>query len=113
MEIFQEVKLEIYIPPAFLDRLREALHQAGAGHIGPYDHCLSVTVVEGYWRPLEQSSPYSGTIGKVAQEKELKVEVRCQRAAIRKTLSAIRQVHPYEEPLINVIPLITSLDEEG
>ncbi|MDR3766264.1 MAG: cytochrome C biogenesis protein, partial [Butyricicoccus sp.] len=36
---------------------------------------------------------------------ELKVEVTCRRERLAQTLEAVKAVHPYEEPVINVIPL--------
>lgn len=35
----------------------------------------------------------------------LKVEVTCRIARLEETLAAVKAVHPYEEPVINVIPL--------
>lgn len=43
--------------------------------------------------------------GLSAREQELKVEVTCQTERVEATVAAIRAVHPYEEPVINVIPL--------
>lgn len=111
METFREVKIEVYIPESYIERLRDALHQAHAGKVGNYDHCLSITNVRGYWRPLEGSSPFEGRIGEIAEGAECKVEVRCERRYVSDALQAIRQVHPYEEPLINVIPLANHLFE--
>jgi hypothetical protein len=109
MEIFQEVKLEIYIPETSIKHLQEVLHQVHAGHIGNYDHCLSITNVRGYWRPLEGANPFQGHIGDITEGTECKVEVRCQRDFVSDALKAIRRIHPYEEPLINVIPLVNEL----
>ena len=36
---------------------------------------------------------------------ELKVEVTCRTGQVDKTIEAIKKIHPYEEPVINVIPL--------
>lgn len=98
-------KMEIFIPETHLSLLREALQRVDAGHIGKYDSCLSYSHVTGCWRPLECSNPYLGTLGRVSEEKELKVEVTCLRQQVEETIAAVKQVHPYEEPVINVIPL--------
>lgn len=111
METFTQVKLEIFIPPEYLPALREKLHEANAGKIGAYDHCLSVNDVRGYWRPIEGAHPYQGTVGQVSEGTEIKVEVRCAREYVRAALKAIREVHPYQEPVINVIPLMNDLFE--
>ena len=51
------------------------------------------------------SQPYLGQVGTLSTEQELKVEVTCRREQLEETLAAIKAVHPYEEPVINVIPL--------
>jgi len=109
MDVIAVVKLEIFIPEEYLDALGEALYQAGAGRIGNYDHCKSITRVEGTWRPLEQAQPFMGETGKISRAAELKVEVNCASERVAETLEAIRKVHPYEEPVINVLPLLNHL----
>ena len=41
----------------------------------------------------------------LSTEPELKVEVTCPTEQVDRTVEAIKAVHPYEEPVINVIPL--------
>jgi len=104
-------KLEIYIPVTHLEEIREALRAAGAGHIGLYDSVLSYTPVKGCWRPLPGADPYDGEIGKLQEADEYKVEVCCKAENLKETLVALKAAHPYEEPVINVLPLIaTGLD---
>ncbi len=107
---FNRVKLEIFIPDDYVPALREALAAAGAGIIGNYDHCCSVSPVRGYWRPLEGADPYDGTVGQVSEGRESKVEVNCPRDSVPQVIQAIRAVHPYEEPLINILPLLDEPD---
>lgn len=99
-------QIEIYIPEPYVERLRDALHLAQVGRIGNNDHCLSLTNVWGDWRPLEGASPFQGQI---AEGTECKVEGRCERRYVSDALKAIRQIHPYDEPLIHVIPLASHL----
>ena len=98
-------KLEIFIPEPHLEPLRQALLEVDAGHIGNYDGCLSYSRVTGCWRPLEGTTPYIGEEGEFCSEPELKVEVTCRTKRVEETLTAVKAVHPYEEPVINVIPL--------
>ena len=98
-------KLEIFIPESHLEPLRDALRAVGAGHIGRHDSCLSYSRVTSCWRPLPGAVPYLGQIGAVSSEPELKVEAVCPASRVDEALNAIRQIHPYEEPAINVIPL--------
>ena len=105
MAEFAYCKLEIFIPEAYLPALQRALQEADAGHIGKYDCCLSYSRVTGCWRPLEQAKPYLGSIGEISAEPELKVEAVCRTERADETVEAVKRVHPYEEPVINVIPL--------
>ncbi|MCR5662224.1 MAG: cytochrome C biogenesis protein [bacterium] len=100
-------KLEIFIPESHLAVLRSTLQAADAGHIGNYDSCLAFSRVTGTWRPLDGAHPYIGTGGAVSEESEIKVEVNVKGSNLKRTLQAIKSVHPYEEPLINIIPLFT------
>lgn len=102
---FSCCKLEIFIPASHLPALQQALQQADAGHIGRYDSCLSYSPVTSCWRPLAGTRPYLGQVGTLSTEQELKVEVTCRREQLEETLAAVKAVHPYEEPVINVIPL--------
>jgi hypothetical protein len=40
---------------------------------------------------------------------EAKVEVNCKRELVNEAMRVIRRVHPYEEPLVNIIPLANHL----
>ena len=105
MAEFPYCKLEIFIPETHLAALQQALMEVDAGHIGNYDCCLSYSPVTGCWRPLPGTSPYLGCEGRISSEPELKVEVTCRREKLDETLRAVKAVHLYEEPVINVIRL--------
>ncbi len=109
MQAFPQVKIEVFIPLEFIEKLRDELNGAGAGHIGNYDHCISVTTVRGYWRPLPGAHPYQGKAGEISSGTEAKVEVNCPWEKVPEALKTIRDIHPYEEPLINIIPLVNHL----
>ena len=102
---FAYCKLEIFIPESPLAPLQTALRTVDAGHIGCYDCCLSYSRVTSCWRPLEGTSPYLGREGEVCRAPELKVEAVCPAREADRVLAAVKRVHPYEEPVINVIPL--------
>ncbi len=100
------IKLEIFIPETHFPQLQKALQNVDAGHIGNYDSCLSYSAVTGTWRPLDGTHPYIGEQGEVSSEPELKVKVTIRAENLRETITAIKSVHPYEEPVINAIPLL-------
>ncbi len=102
---FEYCKLEIFVPESHLEAVRKALRETDAGHIGKYDSCLSYSPVTSCWRPLEGTNPYLGSVGEVCTAPELRVEAVCRAADAERVLAAVRRAHPYEEPVINVIPL--------
>ncbi len=111
MEHFKYCKLEIFIPETHLPQLRKALQKADAGHIGSYDSCLSWSRVTSTWRPLEGADPFIGKTGEISEEPELKVEVIVKKERLQETIEAVRAVHPYEEPVINVIALFAAAQD--
>lgn len=100
-------KLEIFIPEANFRELQKALQEVDAGHIGNYDSCLSYSKVTGTWRPLEGTHPYIGAEGEISEEPELKVEVTIRADQLDEVVNKIKSVHPYEEPVINIIPMVS------
>jgi hypothetical protein len=105
MEEITQVKIECFAPHAAMAPITRALGQAGFGTIGAYDHCFSITSVAGSWRPLPGSQPRSGEIGRISHGTEAKLEFNCPIEQAEKAVALILSVHPYEEPLLNVVPL--------
>jgi len=105
MNVSPFFKLEIFAPAEAVDEILEALARAHAGEIGNYDHCSSISQVNGTYRPLEGATPAVGEVGKLFYGSECKIEVNCREDLLMEAIQAVRDVHPYEEPVINVIPL--------
>lgn len=105
-DFFEFCKLEIFIPEFKFRELQKVLQELDAGHIGNYDSCLSFSRVTGTWRPLENTNPYKGIQGEISEEEELKVEVTCRVKNLDEIIKAIKKIHPYEEPVINAIPIL-------
>lgn len=103
---YTKVKFEIYIPIDFIEKLREGINKTGALTIGNYDNCISITEVTGYYRPLKDSKPYLGKVNSLSIEKEAKMEFRCQKDLALEVINVIKEIHPYEEPVYNIIPVI-------
>ena len=99
-------KLEIFVPDSHFEVVRQALWSVDAGHIGNYDRCLSWSRVNSCWRTLEGANPFDGATGVLSQAEEWKIEVCCRAERLQETVKAIKQAHPYEEPVINVLPLL-------
>lgn len=106
---FKNVKLEIYTPEEYIVPLRDALHEVGAGQIGEYDHVMSYTHVQGSWRPLQDAQPYNGEIGEICTGTECRMDMAVPYERLEEALSIIHQIHPYEKPVIFVVPLLHDL----
>ena len=98
-------KFEVFIPESSLEGMRKALLEVDAGHIGNYRGCLSYYPVTGVWYSDEGSNPSIGSVGEWSQEPELKLEFNVTDELKDVTIQKIKEVHPYEEPVINVIHL--------
>ena len=109
---FKYCKLEIFIPETHISQLQKALQSVDAGHIGNYDSCMSCSKVTSYWRPLDGTSPYIGNVGEISCEPEMKVEVTVFTEKVDETIQIIKEVHPYEEPVINALPIYHKLLRE-
>ena len=103
---FKKVKIEVYIPEEYRDKLREALNDIGVLGVGNYDNVMSVTKVTGYWRPLKNANPFDGEVNKLSKASEDKIEFATDINNVENAVKVIKEVHPYEEPVINIISLI-------
>ena len=100
------LKLVVYTPHAQADTVRDALLQAGAGHIGRYDSCSYNAEGYGTFRAASTDChPYVGEIGQLHREPETRTETVVPRHLLGSVLAALRRVHPYEEPAYDLIPL--------
>ena len=105
MNDFKYCKVEVFIPKSYLNKLCEVFKKLDVGHIGNYSECLSYSEVISRWRPLKDADPFIGELGKLEEERELKVEATCEKNMVKTLIEEIKKVHPYEEPVINAIPL--------
>ena len=103
------VKIIVTIPIENVDEVRNAICEAGAGIIGNYTHCSMSTKCIGTFKPNDNANPYIGENNKLEFVDEEKLEVVCDVNHVKKVITKLREVHPYEEPAIDIIPL---LDED-
>lgn len=101
-----KVKIIVTIPVENLDEVRNAICDVGAGIIGNYTDCSIATKCIGTFKPIEGANPYIGEKYKLEFVQEEKLEVRCSIEKVKEVLLKLREVHPYEEPAIDIVPLI-------
>ena len=100
-----DVKLIVTVPSSHADVVREAMGKAGAGRVGNYEFCSFSTKGVGRFRPLEGAHPAIGSVGQLESVDEERIEVTCSSELVADVIAAIKSVHPYEEPAIDVYSL--------
>lgn len=100
------VQIFVTVPIDNVENVRKAVCEAGAGIIGEYSYCTSSTRVTGTFIPSENANPYIGELNKLEYVDEEKLEFVCDVDKVKKVIEQLRVNHPYEEPAIDIIPLI-------
>lgn len=103
---FNRVIIIVTVPPENIEDVRLAICNEGAGIIGNYSHCSMSTKCIGTFKPNEKANPYIGKSNKLEFVEEDRLEVVCPIEKVKNVVSKIRRVHPYEEPAINIVPLL-------
>lgn len=101
-----KVKIVVTVPVNDLENIRRAVCEAGAGIIGEYTYCTFSSRVTGTFMPNEKAHPYIGEVKKLEYVDEEKLEFICEVDKVKKVIEQLRAKHPYEEPGIDIIPLI-------
>ncbi len=107
---FKRVKITTTIPIENADALREALGKAGAGILGDYSFCSFTVTGKGRFKPSEAADPHIGEANKLEVVEEEQISVNCDLKEAKHIVAALRTAHPYEEPLIDIVPLIEEED---
>lgn len=102
------VKIVVFTPVSHSDEIRKALADSGAGHIGNYDHCSFSSKGIGRFRGGEGTNPFIGKPGKIEEAEEERIEAICPYEKADVVMEAVKKAHPYEEPAIDVYPLLNS-----
>jgi dinuclear metal center YbgI/SA1388 family protein len=103
-------KLVSFVPHAHLDAVRNALFQAGAGHIGNYDEAGFYSQGTGSFRAGAGADPFVGDHGQRHYEPETRLEVIYPLYIQSSLVDALKKAHPYEEVAYDLLPLI-NLDQ--
>src|SRR5690625_2319087 len=101
----QLYKLAVYVPLTHVDAVRNALSNAGAGHIGNYSHCTFQTEGQGTFKPLEGTDPFIGTQNTLEKVQEVKVETIVEASKLTAATKSMIRAHPYEEVAYDIYPL--------
>ncbi len=106
-------KLTTFIPEEYTQKVLNALHEAGAGMIGKYDHCSFRVKGTGVFRPNESATPFTGKVNELEKVNENRVEVIFPAYLKRQVLDALQEAHPYEEVAYYLHDLANTYQETG
>ncbi len=108
-------KFRVFVPENYVNEVRLALGEAGAGQIGHYSCCAWHTAGVGHFRAEEGASPHiplsSGETTTPVAEHLLETVVDKDR--LPAVLDALSATHPYQEVLYDLIPLTNHLGRLG
>ncbi|ANC77900.1 Nif3-like dinuclear metal center hexameric protein [Fictibacillus phosphorivorans] len=107
------VKLSVFVPRTHEEQVKDAIGNAGAGHIGNYSHCTFTSNGIGTFTPLEGTSPYIGKQGQLEKVEEVKIESILPESIQKMVISAMKKAHPYEEVAYDLYPLLNKGEELG
>lgn len=105
-----KVKLVVTTPIENTEEIKKAIGDVGAGVIGNYSYCTVSTRCTGTFKGNNNSNPYIGEKNILKSVIEDKIEVQYDISIVKEVIKVIRNLHPYEEPAIDIIPLINEED---
>jgi dinuclear metal center YbgI/SA1388 family protein len=106
-------KLVVFVPHDAAQAVVEALASAGAGHLGDYERCAWTTAGLGTFRPLSRAAPAIGTVGRIEEVPETRIEMVVAPARRADVIAALRAAHPYEEPAFDLLATVPLPGEVG
>ena len=106
MQTANHLLLITFVPSDHLQAVLDALGTAGAGQFGEYSECAFVSAGHGRFRASEHAHPVVGERSALTELEEMRVETTVERSRARAIVDALRAAHPYEEPVISLLPLL-------
>jgi len=101
----EECKIVTFCPEDNVEELRLALSSVGCGRIGQYEQCSFTTSGTGTFIGMEGTNPTHGEQGVLQRVIECKFEMVVSKDLLSLAIKTLRQVHPYEEPALEVYEL--------
>ncbi len=107
------LKLVTFIPDSHLEKVSDAIFNAGAGKIGNYDMCSFKIQGTGSFRGNEGSNPFAGRKGTIHYENETRFETVMFSHQKTEVIRALLTTHPYEEVAYDIYSLENDNIQEG
>jgi len=101
------VRVIVFLPEESRERIMDAVNSVMKPIYPSYDFVFSWSNVTGCWRPLSGANPFIGSIGEICYANEIRLEFCCYRDSLKKVIQTVKALHPYEEPVIDVVNVET------
>ncbi len=108
-----EVKIVTFVPEKDVEVVANAIFKSGAGVIGDYSSCSFRTAGTGTFLGSEKSNPAVGQAGKFESVAEIKLESIAPINRLPTIVAALRAAHPYEEPAMDIVQLVSPPNGAG
>ena len=106
-------KLYTFAPSEHAAKVRDAIFEAGGGHIGNYSECSFNAEGAGTFKAGEGADPFVGNVGEQHHETEIKIEIIFPSHLESGIIRALRSAHPYEEVAFDIVPLANKHGQIG
>ncbi len=106
-------KVSVFVPNEHVEKVSEAIFEAGGGIIGDYNKCSYRVNGKGTFEGNEHSNPTIGTKQNFETVDEIKLEVIANKWDLHKVINALIKSHPYEEPAYDIYPLLNKNENFG
>jgi dinuclear metal center YbgI/SA1388 family protein len=106
-------KLVTFCPLEHADKVRNALFEAGAGHIGNYSECSYNAAGFGTFKAGENTNPFTGEKGVQHREPEVRMEMIYPKVIEKKLVTTLHRAHPYEEVAYDLYMLDNDFQSAG
>lgn len=107
---FSRVYIVTTVTQEHIEAILDAIAAVGGGVIGNYTHCAFTNSGLGRFKALDNANPLFGEKGMINQFDEWRIETFCERGVAKAVVQAIKSAHPYDQPVIYIIPLLDEAD---
>ncbi len=100
-----QFKIAVFVPESYINKVAEAIHNAGGGIIGEYSNCSFRTSGKGTFKGSDKSNPAIGNKDVTESIEEIKLEVIVDKWKLDQVINVLKKAHPYEEVAYDIYPL--------
>lgn len=106
-------RIVTFIPKEYVNPLLRRLKELSLSNLGFYTGCAYFSSGYGHFCALSGSNPFSGKAGECETMEEIRFEFMAKKDELEKAIRMIEEVHPYEEPVIEVYDVKWAIKNAG